>query len=187
MVSESIHKINFRINESNNNSNKSLCCFSAIGRQRCGTDSKSYRSLCRRGKGTSFFQFPFEAFFTLFREQIDAQRNAYEQRRVVNTQNAQRKVSKKRVVPKKTESVVEEKKEEVVSNAPIPLQRLVDVYPKIGTYTGEFQNAWDSMAESDKQRAIDFVPVYLSQFPEPSAQFYLNQYLKAKPWDKVTG
>ena len=118
-----------------------------------------------------------KAFFTLFREQIDAQRNAYEQRRVVNTQNAQRKVSKKRVVPKKTESVVEEKKEEVVSNAPIPLQRLVDVYPKIGTYTGEFQNAWDSMAESDKQ----------SQFPEPSAQFYLNQYLKAKPWDKVTG
>lgn len=96
-------------------------------------------------------------------------------------------MSKKRVVPKKTESVVEEKKEEVASNAPIPLQRLVDVYPKIGTYTGEFQNAWDSMAESDKQRAIDFVPVYLSQFPEPSAQFYLNQYLKAKPWDKVTG
>lgn len=94
MVSESIHKINFRINESNNNSNKSLCCFSAIGRQRCGTDSKSYRSLCRRGKGTSFSNSLLKAFFTLFREQIDAQRNAYEQRRVVNTQNAQRKVSK---------------------------------------------------------------------------------------------
>lgn len=152
-----------------------------------GQIAKAIARYVEEEKEPAFSNSLLKAFFTLFREQIDAQRNAYEQRRVVNTQNAQRKVSKKRVVLKKTESVVEEKKEEVVSNAPIPLQRLVDVYPKIGTYTGEFQNAWDSMAESDKQRAIDFVPVYLSQFPEPSAQFYLNQYLKAKPWDKVTG
>ncbi len=136
-----------------------------------GQIAKAIARYVEEEKEPAFSNSLLKAFFTLFREQIDAQR----------------KVSKKRVVPKKTESVVEEKKEEVVSNAPIPLQRLVDVYPKIGTYTGEFQNAWDSMAESDKQRAIDFVPVYLSQFPEPSAQFYLNQYLKAKPWDKVTG
>ena len=136
-----------------------------------GQIAKAIARYVEEEKEPAFSNSLLKAFFTLFREQIDAQR----------------KVSKKRVVPKKTESVVEEKKEEVVSNAPIPLQRLVDVYPKIGTYTGEFQNAWDSMAESDKQRAIDFVPVYLIQFPEPSAQFYLNQYLKAKPWDKVTG
>lgn len=136
-----------------------------------GQIAKAIARYVEEEKEPAFSNSLLKAFFTLFREQIDAQR----------------KVSKKRVVPKKTESVVEEKKEEVVSNAPIPLQRLVDIYPKIGTYTGEFQNAWDSMAESDKQRAIDFVPVYLSQFPEPSAQFYLNQYLKAKPWDKVTG
>lgn len=136
-----------------------------------GQIAKAIARYVEEEKEPAFSNSLLKAFFTLFREQIDAQR----------------KVSKKRVVPKKTESVVEEKKEKVVSNAPIPLQRLVDVYPKIGTYTGEFQNAWDSMAESDKQRAIDFVPVYLSQFPEPSAQFYLNQYLKAKPWDKVTG
>ena len=110
-----------------------------------GQIAKAIARYVEEEKEPAFSNSLLKAFFTLFREQIDAQRNAYEQRRVVNTQNAQRKVSKKRVVPKKTESVVEEKKEEVVSNAPIPLQRLVDVYPKIGTYTGEFQNAWDSM------------------------------------------
>lgn len=138
-------------------------------------------------KDPSFSNSLLKAFFTLFREQIDAQRNAYEQRRVVNAQNAQRKSGKKRAATKKSESQPIVSGVEPPTVQPIPLQRLVDVYPKIGTYTGEFQNAWDSMAESDKQRAIDFVPVYLSQFPEPSAQFYLNQYLKAKPWDKVTG
>lgn len=45
------------------------------------------------------------------------------------------------------------------------------------------QIVWDSLTEDEKKRAIDFVPMYIEQTPNSSGQFYLNQYLKAKPWE----
>lgn len=86
------------------------------------------------------------------------------------------------LLTKKSDSQLIASSTEPVAVHPIPLQRIIDVYPKVGTYSGESQITWDSLSESEKQRAIDFVPVYLGQTPSPTAQFYLNQYLKAKPW-----
>ena len=134
-------------------------------------------------KDPSFSNSLLKAFFTLFREQIDAQRNAYELRRVVNAQNAQRKSGKKRAATKKSESQPIDSVVEPPTVLPIALQQIVDVYPKVGTYSGESQIVWDSLAEDEKKRAIDFVPMYIEQTPNSSGQFYLNQYLKAKPWE----
>lgn len=147
-----------------------------------GQIAKAIARYVEEEKEPSFSNSLLKAFFTLFREQIDAQRNAYEQRRVVNTQNAQRKSGKKRVTTKKGDSQPIASSTEMASALPIPLQRIVDIYPKVGTYSGESQIAWDSLSENEKQRAIDFVPIYLGQTSSPAAQFYLNQYLKAKPW-----
>lgn len=148
-----------------------------------GQIAKAIARYAEEGKEPSFSNSLLKAFFTLFREQIDEQRNAYEQRRVVNTQNAQRKSVKKRVATKKSDSQPIASSTEPVEEQPIPLQRIIDVYPKVGTYSGESQITWDLLSESEKQHAIDFVPVYLGQTPSPTAQFYLNQYLKAKPWE----
>lgn len=134
-------------------------------------------------KDPSFSNSLLKAFFTLFREQIDAQRNAYELRRVVNAQNAQRKSGKKRAATKKSESQPIDSVVEPPTVLPIALQQIVDIYPKVGTYSGESQIVWDSLAEDEKKRAIDFVPMYIEQTPNSSGQFYLNQYLKAKPWE----
>ena len=134
-------------------------------------------------KDPSFSNSLLKAFFTLFREQIDAQRNAYEQRRVVNAQNAQRKSGKKRAATKKSESQPIVSGVEPPTVQPIALQQIVNVYPKVGTYSGESQIVWDSLTEDEKKRAIDFVPVYIEQTPNSSGRFYLNQYLKAKPWE----
>lgn len=134
-------------------------------------------------KDPSFSNSLLKAFFTLFREQIDAQRNAYELRRVVNAQNAQRKSGKKRAATKKSESQPIDSVVEPPTVLPIALQQIVDVYPKVGTYSGESQIVWDSLAEDEKKRAIDFVPMYIEQTPNSSGLFYLNQYLKAKPWE----
>ena len=127
-----------------------------------------------------------KAFFALFREQIDDQRAAYEQRRMINAQNAQRKVSKKRASAKKSDSqpvAFTEDAPPIAPPPPIALQQLVDIYPKVGTYTGESQAVWDLLTEAEKQSAIEYIPVYLEQTPSTSAQYYLNQYLKAKPWE----
>lgn len=163
----------------------STCLYVALAQledKDAGQIAKAIARYAEEGKELSFSNSLLKAFFTLFREQIDEQRNAYEQRRVVNTQNAQRKSVKKRVATKKSDSQPIASSLEPIEVHPIPLQRIIEVYPKVGTYSGESQIAWDSLSESEKQRAIDFVPVYLGQTPSPTAQFYLNQYLKAKPW-----
>lgn len=58
-----------------------------------GQIAKAIARYVEEEKEPAFSNSLLKAFFTLFREQIDAQRNAYEQRRVVNTQNAQRNSS----------------------------------------------------------------------------------------------
>lgn len=148
-----------------------------------GQIAKAIACYVEEEKEPSFSNSLLKTFFTLFREQIDAQRNAYEQRRVVNAQNAQRKSGKKRVATKKSESQPIVSVVESPTVQSMALQQIVNVYPKVGTYSGESQIVWDSLTEDEKKRAIDFVPVYIEQTPNSSGQFYLNQYLKAKPWE----
>jgi len=42
---------------------------------------------------------------------------------------------------------------------------------------------WAQFTDDVRKRAIDFVPSYLQQHPSASDQLYLNQYLKAQPWN----
>lgn len=151
-----------------------------------GQLTKAVACYVKDGKEPTFSNSLLKAFFTLFREQIDEQHTAYEQRRIINAQNAQRKANKKRISAKKSDLQPIASTEDtppIAPPSPIALQQLVDIYPKVGTYSGESQAVWDSMTEAEKQSAIEYVPVYLEQTPSPSAQYYLNQYLKAKPWE----
>ena len=145
-----------------------------------GQIAKAIARYVEEEKEPSFSNSLWNTFFTLFLEQIDAQRNAYEQRRRAN---AQRKSGKKRVATKKSESQPIVSVVESPTVQSMALQQIVNVYPKVGTYSGESQIVWDSLTEDEKKRAIDFVPVYIEQTPNSSGQFYLNQYLKAKPWE----
>ena len=61
-----------------------------------GQLTKAVACYVKDGKVPTFSNFLMEALFMLLRKQIDAQRDADEQRRIIKAQNAKRKVSKKR-------------------------------------------------------------------------------------------
>lgn len=67
---------------------------------------------------------------------------------------------------------------------PISLEAIEAVYPKLGALRTESLSLWYQFSDETRKRAIDFVPSYLKQHPSASDQLYLNQYLKAKLWDK---
>lgn len=67
---------------------------------------------------------------------------------------------------------------------PISLEAIEAVYPKLGSLRTESLSLWYQFSDETRKRAIDFVPSYLKQHPSASDQLYLNQYLKAKLWDK---
>ena len=67
---------------------------------------------------------------------------------------------------------------------PISLEAIEAVYPKLGALRTESLSLWYQFSDETRKRAIDFVPSYLQQHPSASDQLYLNQYLKAKLWDK---
>ena len=68
-------------------------------------------------------------------------------------------------------------------NESLTLEAIEAVYPRLGSFRSESLSLWAQFSDDVRKRAIDFVPSYLQQHPSASDQLYLNQYLKAQPWN----
>lgn len=68
-------------------------------------------------------------------------------------------------------------------NESLTLEAIETVYPRLGSFRSESLSLWAQFSDETRKRAIDFIPSYLQQHPSASDQLYLNQYLKAQPWN----
>lgn len=151
-----------------------------------------------------------KAFFSLFRSTIDDQRSFSEKQCVTNRENANRKKSPAKKKDSKSSSSsakslgkvttsVDSVESEIVADVAttesesqpvvttrndwLTLEVIEAVYPRLGSFRSESLNVWSQFSDETRKRAIDFVPSYLQQHPSASDQLYLNQYLKAQPWN----
>ena len=141
----------------------------------------------------SFSNSALKAIFTLFRSNIDTQRETSAKRSEINTTNAMSKktAAKKKVVKKvaATDSDSQQIADDVTETSDVideslSLEAIEAVYPKLGTYRDESLSIWESFSEEKKRKAIGFVQTYISQTPNAIDQMYLNRYLKTEPWEK---
>ena len=158
-----------------------------------GQMAKAIAQYANNGIAPSFSNNALKAIFTLFRSNIDAQRESSVKRSEINTTNAMSKKSaaKKKVAKKvaATDSESQQIADDVtetsdVINESLPLEAIEAVYPKLGTYRDESLSFWESFSEEKKRKAIGFVQAYISQTPNAIDQMYLNRYLKTEPWEK---
>lgn len=172
---------------------------------------RSIISYASEGIVPSFSNATLKAFFSLFRSSIDDQRSASEKQSEINRENAKGKKSaiKKKEskvgssssklrtdsgsVPEPADSLSEaddiphgsdSQRIAETGGAPIALEAIEAVYPKLGSFRSESLCLWQQFSDETRRRAIDFIQTYIQQHPSVSEQFYLNQYLKAQPWDK---
>lgn len=157
-----------------------------------GQIAKAIAQYANKGIAPSFSNSALKAIFTLFRSNIEAQRESSAKRSEINTTNAMgKKSAAKRKVVKKVTATDNESQQiaddvaetsETVEES-LPLDAIEAIYPKLGTYRNESLSIWDSFSEEKKRKAIDFVQTYISQTPNAIDQMYLNRYLGAEPWE----
>ena len=167
-------------------------------------------SYANEGIVPTFTNAALKAFFSLFRSTIDDQRSFSEKQCVTNRENANRKKSPAKKKDSKSssssaksvsevETSVDSVESEVVAdgattesesqtvvttrNESLTLEAIETVYPRLGSFRSESLSLWAQFSNETRKRAIDFVPSYLQQHPSASDQLYLNQYLKAQPWN----
>ena len=158
-----------------------------------GLMAKAIAQYANKGIAPSFSNSALKAIFTLFRSNIDAQRDSSAKRSEINTTNAKGKKSaaKKKAAKKATATDSESQQiaddvtetSDVVEES-LPLDAIEAVYPKLGTYRNESLSIWESFSEEKKRKAIGYVQTYISQTPNAIDQMYLNRYLGAEPWEK---
>ena len=158
-----------------------------------GQMAKAIAQYANNGIAPSFSNSALKAIFTLFRSNIDAQRESSAKRSEINTTNAlgKKSAAKKKVVKKvaATDSESQQIADDVTETSDVideslPLETIEAVYPKLGTYRDESLSIWESFSEEKKRKAIGFIQTYISQTPNAIDQMYLNRYLKTEPWEK---
>ena len=167
-------------------------------------------SYATEGIVPTFTNAALKAFFSLFRSTIDDQRSFSEKQCVTNRENANRKKSPAKKKDSKSSSSSAKSLSEVMTsvdsvesdvvadvissesesqpvvttrNESFTLEAIEAVYPRLGSFRSESLTVWSQFSDETRKRAIDFVPSYLQQHPSASDQLYLNQYLKAQPWN----
>ena len=167
-------------------------------------------SYANEGIVPTFTNAALKAFFYLFRSTIDDQRSFSEKQCVTNRENANRKKSPAKKKDSKSSSSSAKSLSEVMTsvdsvesdvvadvissesesqpvvttrNESFTLEAIEVVYPRLGSFRSESLTVWSQFSDETRKRAIDFVPSYLQQHPSASDQLYLNQYLKAQPWN----
>ena len=167
-------------------------------------------SYAKEGIVPTFTNAALKAFFSLFRSTIDDQRSFSEKQCVTNRENANRKKSPAKKKDSKSSSSSAKSLSEVMTsvdsvesdvvadvissesdsqpvvptrNESLTLEAIEAVYPRLGSFRSESLNVWSQFSDEVRKRAIDFIPSYLQQHPSASDQLYLNQYLKAQPWN----
>lgn len=158
-----------------------------------GQMAKAIAQYANKGIAPAFSNSALKAIFTLFRSNIDAQRESSAKRSEINTTNAMGKKSaaKKKVAKKvaSTDSESQQIADDVTETSDVideslSLEAIEAVYPKLGTYREESLSIWETFSEEKKHKAIDFVQTYISQTPNAIDQMYLNRYLKVELWEK---
>ena len=167
-------------------------------------------SYANEGIVPTFTNAALKAFFSLFRSTIDDQRSFSEKQCVTNRENANRKKSPAKKKDSKSSSSSAKSLSEVMTsvdsvesdvvadvissesdsqpvvptrNESLTLEAIEAVYPRLGSFRSESLNVWSQFSDEVRKRAIDFIPSDLQQHPAASDQLYLNQYLKAQPWN----
>lgn len=167
-------------------------------------------SYANEGIVPTFSNAALKAFFSLFRSTIDDQHSSSEKQSVINRENANRKKSPAKKKDSKSSSSAAKSLSEVASsndsvesdivadvlssvsesqpvvqtrNESLTLEAIEAVYPRLGSFRSESLSLWAQFPDETCKRAIDFIPSYLQQHPSASDQLYLNQYLKAQPWN----
>ena len=170
-----------------------LVMLAELDDKEAGLIAKAIAQYANNGIVPSFSNSALKAIFTLFRSNIEAQRESSAKRSEINTTNAMSKKSatKKKVVKKVTQT--DSESQQIADDITVtldaidellPLDAIEAVYPKLGTYREESLSIWESFSEEKKRKAIDFVQTYISQTPNAIDQMYLNRFLKAEPWEK---
>ena len=170
-----------------------LVMLAELDDKEAGLMAKAIAQYANKGIAPSFSNSALKAIFTLFRSNIDTQRESSAKRSEINTTNAMSKKSaaKKKVVKKvaaidsESQQIADDVTEasDVIDES-LPLESIEVVYPKLGTYRDESLSIWESFSEEKKRKAIGFVQTYISQAPNAIDQMYLNRYLKTEPWEK---
>ena len=170
-----------------------LIMLAELDDKEAGLIAKAIAQYANNGIVPSFSNSALKAIFTLFRSNIETQRESSAKRSEINTTNALSKKSaaKKKVVKKVTQT--DSESQQIADDITVtldaidellPLDAIEAVYPKLGTYREESLSIWESFSEEKKRKAIDFVQAYISQTPNAIDQMYLNRFLKAEPWEK---
>lgn len=170
-----------------------LVMLAELDDKEAGQMAKAIAQYANEGVVPSFSSGALKSIFTLFRSNIENQRESSAKRSEINTTNA---MSKRSVAKKKTSKKVMPADNELQQmaddtvNAPdvvsesLPLDAIEDVYPKVGTYHEESLSLWQTFSKEKKRKAIDFIPSYVAQVQNGTDQMYLNRYLKAEPWEQ---
>ena len=170
-----------------------LVMLAELDDKEAGLIAKAIAQYANNGTVSPFSNSALKAIFTLFRSNIETQRESSAKRSEINTTNAMSKKSatKKKVVKKVTQT--DSESQQIADDITVtldaidellPLDAIEAVYPKLGTYREESLSIWESFSEEKKRKAIDFVQTYISQTPNAIDQMYLNRFLKAEPWEK---
>ena len=170
-----------------------LVMLAELDNKEAGQIAKAIALYANDGITPTFNNGALKAIFSLFRSNIEAQRESSAKRSEINTTNAMSKKSatKKRITKKltSTDSESQQIAEEVtttldVAEESLSLDAIEAIYPKVGTYRDESLSIWETFNEEKKRKAIDFVKTYVAQVPNSIDQMYLNRYLKSEPWEK---
>lgn len=168
-----------------------LVMLAELDDKEAGQMAKAIALYANEGTVPTFSNGALKAIFSLFRSNIEAQRESSAKRSEINTTNAMSKKSAaKKKVAKKLHTADSESQQIVnedantseVTDESLPLDAIEAIYPKLGTYRNESLSIWESFSEEKKRKAIGFVQTYISQTPNAIDQMYLNRYLKAEPW-----
>lgn len=170
-----------------------LVMLAELDDKEAGQMAKAIAQYANEGNAPAFSNGALKAIFSLFRSNIETQRESSAKRSEINTTNAMsKKSSAKKKVAKKLPAADSESQQIVndgantseVTDELLPLEAIEAVYPKLGTYREESLSIWETFSEEKKQKAIGFVQTYISQMPNAIDQMYLNRYLKAELWEK---
>lgn len=141
-------------------------------------------SYASEGTAPTFTNVALKAFFSLFRSSIDEQRTSADKQSKTNSENAKaRKSPPKKKEPKPAAVSSEPQPVATTPSEPLTLEAIEAVYPKLGSFRDESLMLWGNMSDDVRKRAVAFAADYVKLHPSSADQLYLNQYLKAAPWN----
>ena len=170
-----------------------LVMLAELDDKEAGLMAKAIAQYANEGIAPAFSNGALKAIFSLFRSNIDAQRDSSAKRSEINASNAKssKMNPKKRI--SRNKSYAENESQQIVdtnvaqsevADEPLPLEAIESIYPKPGTFLNESLSTWNSFSEEKKRKAIGFVQTYIAQTPNAADQMYLNQFLTAGLWEK---